>query len=242
MRDAIYFDDYETISDIILPLGFGCTLNMNIRIGGGGNDQIKEKLPFQSEYLYRNTKYSNRDISIAVKRKFFPYLSLEFKDDSDAFGKGKVQITHYDILGFREKVLEVDRLLANCFALKDDELIIPTNMNFQVISMPSDSTVLFMPTVIQYNDGTKSPGVMMDLANRFIVNVPVRTWKAFVYYIMTADLYGWGASILSGYTEGIIGHNVQDMRSVPNQTTVQDVDPHVRYTGFKGDKKGFFDN
>lgn len=239
MKDAIYFDDYDVISDTLLQLGYGCTLNMCVKIGS--KSQQREKLPFHQEYLYRTTKYVNKDAVISTKRKFFPYLAIEWKSN-DVFGKDRITITHYDILGFREKVLEADRALLNCFALKEQELIIPSNMNFQITSMPSDGVITFMPTVIEYDDGTKSPGVMMDFSGKMYVNIPIKTWKAFVYYIMTVDLYGWAASIVSGYTNNMVGENVQDMRGNPRPQIMQDDEMHERKVGFRGDKKkSFFD-
>lgn len=246
MKEAIYFDDYETISDLLLFLGSGCSLRMCVTIGSKSKDN--EKVSLSTEYQYRTNKYINKDSLISVKRQFFPYLSIEYKDQGEILGKGTIMITHYDILGFRDKTLEVDRLLENCFAIKNKKLIITADKNFNVISRPSNNIILFSPTIIIYPDQSQSPGIRMIMNDRIYVDMSIKKWKAFLYYIQTADLYGWAASIISGYTQNSIGKNIQDMTNISKDPTIND--EFSDDVGFKNTKpiskeekrKSFFDD
>lgn len=246
MKDAIYFDDYETISDLLLFLGSGCSLRMCVTIGGKTKDNVKVNL--STEYQYRTNKYIDRDKLISVKRRFFPYLAIEYKDQGEILGKGMIKITHYDILGFRDKISEVDRLLENCFAIKNGKLIITANKNFKITSRPSDGTISFSPTIIIYQDESQTPGIRMVINDRIYTDFSIKVWKAFMYYIHTADLYGWAAAIVSGYTQNTIGSNVQDMTNISKDPTLGD--EFNDEIGFKNTKpiskdekrKSFFDD
>jgi len=212
VREAITFMDYESISDLLLFLGQGCSLKMNVNLGNSNKD--KERSPMSNEYVYRSNKYINKNELVSVKRKFFPYLSLEYPDQTEILKKGQIMISAYDILGFQEKIKEVDMRLLSAFAVKKNELIMVSDKNFEIISMPSNNIVSFSPTIIISPDMTKSVGVKIQLNKRVVVDIADRTWKAFVYFIMTADLYGWGTNIVSGYVSNAIGKTSTDMSNI----------------------------
>lgn len=251
MKQAITFHDYETISDTLLQLGQGAVLKMTVQLVSKSKDN--ERVPMSQEYLYRSNKYVNKDKVVSVKRKFFPYLSIEYKDDTEIMGKKSIQITHYDILGFQAKIIEVDALLENSYAIKrgkqSNKIIVPADKNFEVESRPSDSVVTFGPTVIVDENGGTSPGVRLGLNHRLFINMPIRTWKAFTYYIKTADLYGWASSIVSGYTNDTIGTGINDMQRISKDPTFNE-EPLEDSFGFKRTKpvnkeekrKNFFDD
>lgn len=246
MKDAIYFDDYETISDLLIALGQGCSLKMCVNLGMKNKEN--ERQSAINEYLYRTNKYNNKDKVISVKRKFFPYLSIEYKDSGEILGKGTIRITHYDILGFRNKVMVADTILEKAFAIKGKKLIIKSGENYDVTTIVGDHKIVFSPVVIQNQDQTVSMGIRLVLNNYSFVDVPDRTWKAFVYYILTADLYGWAASIVSGYTQDTIGKCMTDMRNISKDPTIYDT--FNEDVGFKNTKpitkeekkKSFFDD
>jgi hypothetical protein len=221
VKPAIIFDDYETISDLLLNLGQGFSLRMCVNLGDKNKEN--EKQPISNEYLYRTNKYVNKDKVVSVKRKFFPYIAIEYKDESELFGKGMAKITHYDILGFRSKVLLVDTKLEGTFAIKNKKIFIPSEHNFSIQSMLSDHLITFRPTIVSYQDATASPGVRLEMNDKLYVDIQIKTWKAFVYYIVTADLYGWAASIVSGYTS--VGDGLSDMRSISKDPTIGETIP-----------------
>ena len=86
MKEALIFDDYEVISDTILSLGYGCVLKMNVQLTNKSKDN--ERSSMIQEYRYRTNKYVNKDMVVSVKRRFFPYLSIEYKDELESLGKG----------------------------------------------------------------------------------------------------------------------------------------------------------
>lgn len=246
MKPAIIFHDYETISDTLLQLGQGAVLKMAVQLASKSKDN--ERTHMSQEYLYRTNKYVNKDKVVSVKRKFFPYLSIEYKDDIEIMGKKSIQITHYDIIGFQRKVLEVDGMIENSYAIKKGKIIIPADKNFEVKSMPSDSIITFGPSVLIDESGNTSPGVRLGLNNRVFINMPIKTWKAFVYYIQTADLYGWAVGIVSGYTQDSIGTGINDMQKISRDPSINE-EPDESF-GFKRTKpvskeekrKNFFDD
>ncbi len=244
-KELITFDDYETISDTLLYLGPGCNLKMNVTIGGKSKDN--EKVPLSTEYQYRTNKYINKDKVISVKRKFFPYLAIEYKDQSEILGKGTIRITHYEILGFQEKVNNLDRIIMEPFAIRGEKLFIITSKAYNISCYLNDNIIIFSPTIIAYQDNTKNPGVRMEINQRISVDLPIKTWKALVYHINKCDLYGWAASIISGYTQNDIGMNMQDMSKLSKDPTLGEDFPEE--TGFRNTKpitkeekrKSFFD-
>lgn len=246
MKQAITFDDYETISDTLLNLGQGFTLKMCVNLGNKNKDS--ERQPMSAEYLYRTKKYVNKDMVVSVKRKFFPYLSIEYKDDSEMLGKGMVQITHYTILGFRNVVQIVNSKLNQAFAIKNQKLIIVSSNTFEEVSVLSNHAIKFKPIIISYQDQTSTTGVRLEINDNVFLDMTIEVWNAFLYYILTADLYGWAASIVSGYTSDSIGTGVSDMRSISKNPTLGEEIPDS--TGFGKTKpltkeekrKSFFDD
>lgn len=232
---AVYFEDYEIISDTLLPLGSSAFLKMNVRLTNTSKDN--ERLPMANEYLYRTNKYIDKAAVISVKRKFFPYLSIEFPDGvSDINGKGKIPISHYDILAFQSIVNDVDEELIGSFGRKKDKIFLIREKVFhKEIVLSEHNAIRFEPTVITDRDEDLIVGVRMTMSGRFYVDIPIRTWKAFVYYIRTVDLYGWASTIVSGYTSNTVGHNVTDMQTISKNPTLQE-EPVSEQFGFKSTK------
>lgn len=249
MKDLVSFDDYELISDLLVPLGKNASLRMCVRVGNANKNN--EKVPMEAEYMYRTNKYVNKDKVITVKRKFFPYMAIEYKDkELSNSEKETIKITHYDILGFRKKINEVDELVDKVFIYdsKKGSVRMVRENKFRIVSMPSGNKLEFTPFITKHPNGSADLGVLMVINDKSLVEIYLKTWKAFVYYVQTTDLYGWAAAVVSGFTNARIGNNVQDLSTISRDPTVYD--EFNEEVGFKNTKplskeekrKSFFDD
>lgn len=248
MKELVSFDDYELISDLLVPLGRNASLRMCIRIGNKNKND--EKIPMESEYMYRTNKYVNMESVITVKRKFFPYMAIECKDYGNPESeKETIKITHYDILGFQDKINEVDRQIEKTF-IYDPKLgkVTIAHDKFHIVSIPNGNKLEFDPILIKRPDGSGDDiGILLTINDKIQIDMPIRTWKAVVYYVRTSDFYGWAAAVVSGYTQNNIGRHVQDLSSISRNPTTHD--EYNEEVGFKNtkplnkeeQKKSFFD-
>ena len=146
---TLVHNDYDRISDKVMWLGFGVTLNFNIdlffqRKNNNTNEKIKEN--FHREYLY---KTNPNDISYRVKviRDFNYYFSIEYntKDIKDRVVIGPEHI--YFLIFNLKKVIQWfigEDGINTIFSKKDGKIFIPTHPEPIKVNLAFDNYIEFI--------------------------------------------------------------------------------------------------
>jgi len=222
MEPAVFFQ-YERVSDLLSYLGSGVKLKFNIDFGK--KDKDGSKVLSMSEYKYSSDKYTNVSDLISVKRQFKPYLSLEYPiNNKNGYFDGftnNVFIPPSAILGLRERLSKFDKYIKKAFRLDKDKNLILIKEN-----IVSSKSIPFTNNEIQVHQDLYYPpsnnkrikehpeiGVRMILNKEFSFTMSITSWKEFLYYIMTCDMYGWGIASADSFYSKMMGQFVSDISS-----------------------------
>ena len=252
LRPAVYFEQVNKLVDTFsLWLDSGVSLNLYVDLD---NSKDNERFPVVKEFVYKS-KYTNMDMGITIKRKFTPYLSIDYPDELEPLGKGQVRMYYTSIIGVREKLKEVDEKLSDAFMLKKDTLIMVRP--FIIETKPSKySSIKFSPIIFtDTRTNEQKAGVNLLLNNRYSLNLSIERFEGFRYIVESCDLYGWASTYLSSYTGDLLGTNPIMMEDSENQkpypsSQVPQETPIGETVGFKNTKpiskeekiKSFFDD
>ena len=199
---SLIHNDYDRISDKVMWLGFGATLNFNIDLyymkkDLNTNEKIKEN--FHREYLY---KLNPNDISYRVKiiRDFTYYFTIELstKDVKDRVVIGPDQI--YFVIFNLKKVLQWfigEDGIVTVFSRKDGKLFIPTHPEPIRINLAFGNYIEFEPAIDMCN-GHETIGVRAFLNNDstfFFINSD--TLFSLYHMLSTCNMYGLAQNMLN---------------------------------------------
>ena len=194
-------NDYDRISDKVMWLGFGATLNFNvdlyfIRKDGINKDKVKEN--FHKEYLYKLNPEEPYRVKIA--RDFNYYFSIDYnnKNIKERISIGADQI--YFFIFNLKKVMQWfigENGINTIFKKKDGKLFIPNHPEPIKISLAFDNYIEFEPA-IDNNSGYETIGVKTYLNSDgifFFMNSD--TVFSLFHMLSTCNMYALAQNILN---------------------------------------------
>ena len=113
---AIYFTDYEKISDVLMTLDKDKTLTFNVSLAYKKSDGTRNH--FHKEYIYAS-KYLDKNNVISIKRNFTYYLSITVKNDFNS----SVMINQSNMIALKNKLQIVYNWFSTLYQYKDDKLV-----------------------------------------------------------------------------------------------------------------------
>jgi len=231
---TLVHNDYDRISDKVMWLGFGATLNFNIdlyfqRKNNNTNDRIKEN--FHREYLY---KTNPNDISYRVKiiRDFTYYFSIEYntKDIKDRVIIGPENI--YFLIFNLKKVMQWfigEDGINTIFSKKDGKIFIPTHPEPIKVNLAFNNYIEFEPAVDMVN-GFETIGLKVYLNNdgTFFFMTSDTLFSLF-HMLTTCNMYVMAQNMLNYIGRPAYGTNSYNLMTGENNSIK------------KYDKQSFFD-
>ena len=237
MEPAIFFQ-YEKISDTLAYLGNGVNLKFSIDLGFKNKADGGKRFQY-GEYRYQSNKYTNISNLITVKRRFKPYLSIEYPGVNGS--TENVYIPPSAILGMREKFNKFDKYITKAFRLdNNNKLVLIQDKIVSSKSTPYPGNEIEIHQDMYYppqdNRSVKEHseiGVRMILNRSYSFTMSITMWKEFLYYIMTCDMYGWGTASADSLYSKMIGNFISEMDDYGNFVQLNQPDCDVTIRGSK---------
>lgn len=201
LKAAVYFEQVNKLVDTIYKLNKEVSISLYIDLSGSTKDG--ERLPMVKEYVYKSN-YNNMEHAITIKRRFIPYIGIDYPDEGEMFNNGQIRIYYSSIIGIRDKMRAVEKSLSKSFTKKGGVLYVTSP--FEITTYPSPTTsIRFIPVVITDENNKQFPGLNLLLNCRYSLNISIERFEGFRYLMETCDLYGWASTFLSSYTGDLLG-------------------------------------
>lgn len=199
---TLVHNDYDRISDKVMWLGFGATLNFNIdlfylRKDLNSNDKIKEN--FHREIIYK-TDPNDTSYRVKILRDFTYYFSIEYntKEIKERIPIGPENI--YFVIFNLKRVMQWfigEDGVNTVFSKKDGKLFIPVKPEPIKINLSFGKYIEFEPAVDNSN-GYETIGVRMYLGNDGIFFfMSSDTLFSFLHMLTTCNMYALAQNMLN---------------------------------------------
>lgn len=187
----ISYEQYDKISDDIYFIGNNTIMKFNVSLSKDINNMRSH---FHKEFKY-NSKYSNCNSLVTIKRSFDFYISIENIKKDDSGIKEFIRIGVSEILLVRYKLQEVLKWFTsnefqNLYGKKGKKLLILGRVSNIIIDrLPMNKYIEFEPTVCDY-DTESVPGVRMYLSSKTnYVDINVDRLMGLIYLMDSINMY-----------------------------------------------------
>lgn len=190
--------NYGKIEDTVMFMGVNAILKMNVVLTDANAERVRD-LSFHTETEYYS-KAANKRL-VTLHRAIKAFLTIEnLKANSDG-KRAYIMVTSNDILSLRSLLKKFYKIW------KDPDLYAKDGPNvhlqkhydpFILEGLPMGMYLVFQPDVATNKDGNTYPAVRVSLGddNNF-VTMSSKTFDAFVYFILNADIYEYAQNMLS---------------------------------------------
>lgn len=209
-----FLSEYESIKSPIMILNNKTSLKLIVDVGS--KDKNGNKKRAYEEFRYKSNKYDNYDYLISGNIKFNSYLAIEYPnvDQTSNIQTKNIQIRDFAIDGLLKNMYDFDNHILEAYKVgKNGELKLLSDKVIKVKSYPmSNSVIEFSQDILEDDNGNKDVGVRIGLNNEYWFTIRMSTtWKKFIYFMRTCDLFGWGLSALQVYLTGLPGTAISEL-------------------------------
>ena len=213
--DAIYFTDYEKISDVLMFLSKDISLCFNVSLAYKKADGTRSH--YHKEYVY-SSKYINKGNVVSIKRNFNYYLSIDVRDDFN----NSVMITPANMIALKMKMKIVYNWMSTLFKYVDDKLIISGTWKENILYLNRTSTLKFEPNVCIYEDGTYKEGVRIYINDESLFfDLDIDRFMELYYIVDTIDMYQNAIILLNYIAPKEYGNNLSYINGESNSNNYQ---------------------
>lgn len=220
----IGYENYEKISDIVMPLSYNATLKMNVILGKKNAEG--KRIICHREYKYNSDKYINYNNLISVTRVFDYYLSIE-SYDSDR-NKNFIMIKNENIMSFRIGLEKAVKLMNqdNLYGLFRNKLKVLNGYEPIIIdNLPMGKTIKIDPIVVKLGEIDEAQGMRMYLNGLDdYVDMTNDRFMGFVYNINSIYLYGAAQNLLNYLQRPQYGTNMTTFESNSNRRNENNIE------------------
>lgn len=210
-QDAIYFEDYDKITDTILWFSQDIFLRFTVSLASKAQDGTRRS--HHQEFAYES-KYDNVAVSRSIRRDINCYLSVEVKNDFF----NSAMIRYQNMIMMKLKMDNVVQWFTTLFTMEDNKLVIVGNYKNEQVHLDYGKVLEFEPIVLQFDDGTFCEGVRMYVNSRdTYVDMPIDKFMAFYYIIDKFDMYQNAIILLNYIQRPEYGYNTFSMTNMSEE-------------------------
>lgn len=197
MFEHIVYEDIETISDIVMHLGYSTYLKMNVRLGH--KDKDNERQTFAKGYIISSDRYKYPSPQVlSIKRNFDYYLTIEQWDNPDLY----MQIRPAKMLIVQHVFKEASKWLLDPDLWKQENNKVVLAKHVDPISIPDmqpdNKTITLSPIPIEFNNGYYDRGIRLTIGNiDNFVDIAVDNYMGLIYCLSTIDMYGAAVAMIN---------------------------------------------
>ena len=219
-------NDYDRISDKVMWLGFGATLNFNIdlffqRKDTNSNDKIKEN--FHREIMYKSNP-NDTSYRVKIVRDFTYYFSIEYMTkelrERVIIGPEQIYFLIFNLKKVMQWIIGEDGI-NTIFSKKDGKIFIPTHPEPIRINLAFGNYIEFEPAIDNSN-GYEVIGVKVYLNNDGVFFfMSSDTLFSLFHMLSTCNMYALAQNMLNYIGRPVYGTNSFNMETGFSNTGYQ---------------------
>ena len=193
---GVDFTDYDKITDSLMIFDNNISLKFSVLLSKKSKN--KDRMHIHSEYVYPS-KYMNTNESRSIFRWMTYYFILDIKNDY----LGSVILRPQDVEII--KILLDTKILPwffdpakRAFQITENKMYLKEGDLQAMFAQNDYKYVMFVPIVIEYEDGRFKEGVRMYLNNTStFTDIDIDTFMGFVNIIKCTDMYNVACSLIN---------------------------------------------